>query len=108
MNYVTASTITLSYVIPVALYTNSVALQYHLEVNNVSTGVKKNIAAGTVVAATTTVPGSVAFTAIPTPTDGSYIMDVYYADNADLDAASITKVGTAHAHKVTAVGAVTA
>ena len=109
MNYVTAATVNLSYVIPAAKAANSVALQYHCEVLNVHTGVRKNVAAGTVVAAVLGVSdGSVAFTLLPTPTDGPYIFSVFYADNADLDTASITKVGVARVQKITAVTAVTA
>lgn len=115
MNYVSGSSVNLTYVVPVASIAQVTAANYHCEVHNVSTGVKRNFAAGNVIAPTAPtvavpagVAGSVAFTGLATPTDGTYILDVYYADAAGLDAASMTKVGSTYVHRVTPVSAVTA
>lgn len=115
MNYITASTFTLDYTIPISAASESVLTQYHLEVCNTSLGTKKNVAAASITAAqaATVDPvfagatGTVSFTGVPVPNDGSYLLNVIYADNADLDSAGFKTVGSSFVLKVAALTTVT-
>lgn len=108
MNYVSGSTFTLDYTIPISAASESILGQYHVEVCNTSLGTKKNVAAASITPAqaATLSPvfagatGVVSFTGIPVPNEGSYLLNVIYADNADLDSAGFKTVGSCFVLKV--------
>lgn len=104
MNYVTTDSISLVYVIPKGS-TKNTANQYHIEVHNVSTGTKTIVTTPTVVAATTDASGTATFGAVSLPNTGAYLITVFYAGSADLDAAavSVESLATTSVYKVAAV-----
>ena len=113
MNYITAASITLTYTITPAQAANSVLAQYHVEAHDLTTGIRKNVAAATVTAAIAPVvgvsagtPGSVSFTGVPTVSTGAHAFKVFYADAADLDTAGMTLLGGTLARKIGAVSTI--
>lgn len=104
MNYVTADSISLVYSIPKGS-TKNTADQYHIEVHNVSTGTKAIVNTPTVVAATADASGTATFGAVSLPNVGAYLITVFYAGSADLDAAavSVESLATTSVYKVAAV-----
>ena len=104
MNYVTADSISLVYAIPKGSTKNTGSL-YHAEVHNVSTGTKTIVNTPTVVAATADAGGTATFGAVSLPNVGAYLITVFYAGSADLDAAavSVESLATTSVYKVAAV-----
>lgn len=111
MSYINASTITVVHTIPVARIAEVTATRYHLEVydKGAVTPTKTNVAAASLIAPTTgpDVAGSVTFTGVPTPSEGSYSFKVFYASNADLDVASFEQVGSGTTKRIAIVTTVT-
>ena len=108
MNYVTADSISLVYSNQKGSTKNTAGL-YHAEVHNVSTGTKAIINTPTVVAATADSSGTATFGAISLPNVGAYLITVFYAGSADLDAGavSVESLATTSVYKVAAVTSVT-
>ena len=104
MNYVTADSISLVYSIPKGS-TKNTAAQYHIEVHNVSTGTKAIVNSPTVVAATADANGTASFASVSLPNTGAYLITVFYANPADLDATnvSVESLATTSVYKVAAV-----
>ena len=104
MNYVTTDSISLVYGIPKGS-TKNTAAQYHIEVHNVSTGTKAIVNSHTVVAATTEAAGTATFGTVSLPNTGAYLITVFYAGSADMDATSVSveSLATASVYKVAAV-----
>ena len=108
MHYVTANSISLVYSIPKGS-TKNTAAQYHIEVHNVSTGTKAIVNLPTVVAATADANGTASFASVSLPNTGAYLITVFYAGSADLDAAavSVESLATTPVYKVAAVTSIT-
>lgn len=110
MLYTTASSLTVNFTIKPAQIANAIASQYTLEVINMLLGTKHNYPAAGVVAPTTSplANGNATFNNVQLPNDGVYQMNVYYANDGDLDvASSVTCVGGGSVLKVTSASTMT-
>ena len=106
MNYTTATSISVVYAIPKGSVNNT-ADNYHLEVRNISAGTKSMVSGASVVAATSTAVGSTTFSSVSLPNDGTYLIEVCYSNNGDLDSAVVTALTSTSIYKITSVSSIT-
>lgn len=111
MIYVTGSSITINCAIPSHLSAYTVQANFHAEVVETTTGIKRNYQAASVTPAVASsaedpdgTPGLVVFNGVSVPEDESfYFCTVFYANNGDLDAngVEINRVSSGTFKKVT-------
>ncbi len=106
MNYTTATSISVAYVIPKGSVNNT-ADNYHLEVRNISAGTRSMVSGASVVAATSTTVGSATFSGVSLPNDGTYLIEICYSNSGDLDGAVVTALTSTSVYKITSVSSIT-
>ena len=114
MLYTTLTAITSKYTIKPVNAAMNVQTQYHLEVTNISTGIKRMYAASALTAAVAPTTdnsgtsGLVTFNSVSLPNEGLFIINVFYSDTADLDVAtSVTQLGSGVINRITSVDQLT-